>query len=108
MDYTVHGILQARILKWVAFPFSRRSSQLRDEPRSPTLRADLYQLSHKGSPCLWGKGVIQGKGKGIYNLDGNPLDIGTLPWKDLGTKLRLKMKLLGKGKIISFNINING
>ena len=21
MDYTVHGILQARILKWVAFPF---------------------------------------------------------------------------------------
>ena len=23
MDYTVHGILQARILEWVAFPFSR-------------------------------------------------------------------------------------
>ena len=22
MDYTVHGILQARILEWVAFPFS--------------------------------------------------------------------------------------
>ena len=22
-DYTVHGILQARILEWVAFPFSR-------------------------------------------------------------------------------------
>ena len=28
--YTVHGILQARILEWVAFPFSRESSQLRD------------------------------------------------------------------------------
>ena len=26
MDYTVHGILQARILEWVAFPFSRGSS----------------------------------------------------------------------------------
>ena len=26
IDYTVHGILQARILEWVAFPFSRRSS----------------------------------------------------------------------------------
>ena len=26
MDYTVHGILQARILKWVAYPFSRGSS----------------------------------------------------------------------------------
>ena len=30
MDYTVHGILQARILEWVAFPFTRRSSQPRD------------------------------------------------------------------------------
>ena len=31
MDYTVHGILQARILDWVAFPFSRDSSQPRDQ-----------------------------------------------------------------------------
>ena len=30
MNYTVHGILQARILEWVAVPFSRRSSQPRD------------------------------------------------------------------------------
>ena len=30
VDYTVHGILQARILKWIAFPFSRGSSQPRD------------------------------------------------------------------------------
>ena len=29
-DYTVHGILQARILEWVAFPFSKGSSQPRD------------------------------------------------------------------------------
>ena len=27
LDYTVHGILQARILEWVAVPFSRGSSQ---------------------------------------------------------------------------------
>ena len=33
MDYIsiVHGILQARTLEWVAFPFSRRSSQPRDQ-----------------------------------------------------------------------------
>ena len=31
-DYTVHGILQARILEWVAFPFSRGSSQPRLAP----------------------------------------------------------------------------
>ena len=30
MDYTVHGILKATVLEWVAFPFSRRSSQHRD------------------------------------------------------------------------------
>ena len=31
MDYTVHGTPQARILEWVAFPFSRGSSQPRDQ-----------------------------------------------------------------------------
>ena len=30
MDYTVHAILQARILEWVAIPFARGSSQPRD------------------------------------------------------------------------------
>ena len=30
-DYTVHGILQARILECVAIPFSRGSSQPRDQ-----------------------------------------------------------------------------
>ena len=31
MEYTVHGILWARILEWVVFPFSKGSSQLRDQ-----------------------------------------------------------------------------
>ena len=31
MDYTVHGILQARTLEWVAFPFTGGSSQSRDQ-----------------------------------------------------------------------------
>ena len=34
MDYTVHGILQARKLEWVAFPFSRGSSQPRDQTQA--------------------------------------------------------------------------
>ena len=34
MDYTVHEILQARILEWVAFPFSRISSQPRDRTQA--------------------------------------------------------------------------
>ena len=31
MNYRLHGIFQARTLKWVAFPFSRGSSQPRDQ-----------------------------------------------------------------------------
>ena len=31
MDYAVNGILQARILEWVAIPFCRGSSQPRDQ-----------------------------------------------------------------------------
>ena len=36
----VHGILQARILEWVAIPISRGSSPPRDWPGSPALQAD--------------------------------------------------------------------
>ena len=50
MDYTVRGILQARILEWIAFPFSRGSSQPRDGTQVPVhCRQILYQLSYKGS-----------------------------------------------------------
>ena len=41
---SVRGILQARILEWVAISFSRRSSQPRDRTRQT-----LYHLSHQGS-----------------------------------------------------------
>ena len=40
MDYTIHGIVQAGILEWVAFPFSRGSSQPEIEPMFPMLQAD--------------------------------------------------------------------
>ena len=52
MDYTVHGILQARILEWAAFPFSRGSSQPRDRTQVLHIRWNLDQLSHKGSPRI--------------------------------------------------------
>ena len=42
MDYTVHGILQARILEWVAFPFSRGSSQPRDEAEVSCIAGGFY------------------------------------------------------------------
>ena len=50
MDYTVHAILQARILEWVVVSFSRGSSQPRDQNPDLHCRRILYQLSHQGSP----------------------------------------------------------
>ena len=41
---SVLGILQARILEWVAISFSRGSN-----PVLPYFRLILYQLSHQGS-----------------------------------------------------------
>ena len=38
VDYTFHGILQARILEWVAFPFSEDLSNPGNEPRSSALQ----------------------------------------------------------------------
>ena len=38
--FSVHGILQARILEWLATPFSRETSDPGTEPGPPTLQAD--------------------------------------------------------------------
>ena len=42
MDYTVHGILQARILEWVSSPFSRVSSQPRDQTQVSHITGGLF------------------------------------------------------------------
>ena len=55
-DSSVHGILQARILGWVAVPASRGSSNpgiKSASPAAPALRVDSTPLSHKGSPMLY-------------------------------------------------------
>ena len=55
MDYTVHGILQARILEWVAFPFSRGFSQSRGGTQVSHIAGRFFtSLSHKGSPRIQG------------------------------------------------------
>ena len=42
MGYPVHGILQARILDWVAFSFSRGSSQPRDRTQASLIAGGFY------------------------------------------------------------------
>ena len=55
-DYTVHGILQARILEWVAFPFSRFLPKPRIEPRSPVLQVDSLPARPQEKPMRGYKG----------------------------------------------------
>ena len=62
---SVHGILQARILEWVALPSSRGSSQPRDQkPRSPALRGDSFLSEPPEKPVeaysiTWGSAVTR-------------------------------------------------
>ena len=46
---SVHGILQARILEWVAMPSSRASSR----PRSPAVLADSLPFGLPGKLCVY-------------------------------------------------------
>ena len=50
MDFIVHGILQARILQWVAFPFSRDLPNPGIELRSPALQVDSSPAEPQGKP----------------------------------------------------------
>ena len=58
---SVHGILQARILEWVAIPFSRGSSRLEMEPRFPALQADSLPSEPPGKPQKHQQKVANGE-----------------------------------------------
>ena len=50
VDSTVHGILQARILEWVTFPFSRGSSQPRDQTQVSHIAGGFFSSWATGKP----------------------------------------------------------
>ena len=47
---SVHGILQARILEWIAIPFSGDLPNSGGKPRSPPLQADSSPSEPPGKP----------------------------------------------------------
>ena len=53
IDYTVHGILQARILEWVVIPFSSGSSGPRNQTGSPALQVDSLPTELLGKPICF-------------------------------------------------------
>ena len=58
IDFTVHGIFQARILEWVAFPFSRDLPNPRIEPKSFALQADSLPAEPQGKSKKTGVGSL--------------------------------------------------
>ena len=56
--FSVHGILQARILEWVAFPFSRDLLNPRIKPRSAALQAVSLPAEPLGKPKNTGVGSL--------------------------------------------------
>ena len=84
MDYTVHGILQARILEWVAFPNPGI------EPRSPALQADSLPAEPQGSPRIPIPSLGDLPNPGI-NLESPALQADSLP-----TGLSGKLRQIGK------------
>ena len=58
MDCTVHGILQARILERVAFPFSKDLPNPGIEPSSPALQVDYLPTEPQGEPKDTGVGSL--------------------------------------------------
>ena len=60
MDYTVHGILQARILEWVAIPFSRGSFWPRNRTGISCTAGDFFNSwATREAPRPYCKGLIQ-------------------------------------------------
>ena len=78
MDYTVHGILQARILQGVAFPFSRGIFPTQGlKPGLPLSFPDGSEV--KVSACNAGDlGLIPGSGRSPEEEKGNPLQYSCL------------------------------
>ena len=94
MDYTVHEVLQARILEWVAFSLLQLTVPTQESNQGLLhCRQILYQLSYQGSPdwdkdltWMWG-GFIKSckffdtsptEKQGLYLL---PLNLGDFePW----------------------------
>ena len=53
---SVHGILQVRILEWVAVPFSRGSSQLRDWTQVSRIAGKFFaDWATKEAQEYWGE-----------------------------------------------------
>ena len=79
---SVHGILLARILQWVAIPSSRGSSQARNWTHVSYIWCIgwqvLYREHHQGSPSAGNRGSVPGSGRSPGEQSNNPIQYSCL------------------------------
>ena len=79
MDYIVHGILQARILEWVPFPFSKGSFQPRDRTQVSCIASRFFtSWATSESVKTYGPLGFPG-GSVVKDLPANAGDMGSVP-----------------------------
>ena len=116
MDYTVHEILQPRILEWIALPFSRRSSQPRDRTQvscivgkfftswatreaQGLLRTSLVAHMVNNLPANTGNmGSIPGSGRFFGEGNDNPLQ-----WRIPGEFLGVPGEFHGQRSLVGYS-----
>ena len=76
MDHRVHGILHARILEWVAFPFSRGSSQPRDRTQVSCITGKFF-TSWATREATWTPPPWTYTNKAIHHSAITNLDVNT-------------------------------
>ena len=91
VDYTVHGILQARILEWVAFPFSRDLAIPGIKPRSLALQADSLLAEPQGKPIAYAQlfgqdSYLPGSELGVVNTEQREMFSGMTSNKQTSAK----------------------
>ena len=85
MDFTVHGILQARILEWVAFPLSRGFSQPRDRTRVSRIAGGFFTnwATQEAQPTKYQKKKKKKKKEDFNrNFSKDNIHIANRTWKD--------------------------
>ena len=80
MDYTVHGILQARILEWAAFPSPGDLPNPGIKPRSSSLQADSLPAEPQGKSKNTGMGSLSLLQQIFPTQESNP---GLLPCRQI-------------------------
>ena len=104
MDYTVHRILQARMLEWVAFPFSRGSSQPRDQTQVSHVAGRFFtRWATREAQEYWSEYPIPSPvdfpdhpgikpGSPAFQVDSLPTQLSGELCSDIWTKLKLYLR----------------